>query len=73
MTSYRCTWTYDVVVVAADRGGVALALANTDDVDGRAIETNLSVGIDDNVQEIEDSSDDSSAVSLWKSLEEVRT
>lgn len=60
------TWkdTHDVVVLAADRGSLALALAHTDNGDGRAIEANKRVGLDSYVKEVEESGDDPSTICL---------
>ena len=58
--------TYDVVVLAADRGSRALALSDTNNVDGRAIEADEGVGVDDDVKKVKESSDDASPIGLDK-------
>ncbi|KAJ3482373.1 hypothetical protein NLI96_g7030 [Meripilus lineatus] len=61
--------THDVIVVAADGGGIALALTNADDVDGGAVKADLSIGINDDVEQVEKSSDESTAVGLYPKIQ----
>ena len=47
--------TYDVVVLAADRVGRALIVANADDGDGRALDADDSVdALDDNTEQAQE-------------------
>lgn len=63
--------TYNVVVVTANRGSVALALANTNHVDGGAVETDKSLNIENDIKEVEECSDGSSSTGLFQLCEYV--
>ncbi len=63
--------TYNVVVLAADGGCVAQALANTDHGDGRAVKANGHIRVDIDADEVEDLGDGSSGASLFQVLQNM--
>lgn len=63
--------TYDVVVLAADGGCVALALANTDNGDRGAVKADKDVQGDNDVEEVEEVSDRSSSASLLRVYQKI--